>query len=424
MTQPQPATNPEELGGMLKRVHQLGAATEALFSRLYGGLNRQKQLSEAAEQIEKMEIRTRHLRRALKEKSIETQRLHQILANISEGIILQDTAGRILMMNDSAKQMFGNQRHFWSSELGTLFNEQHNLPILGKLGSELAPLGEAKRVEISNKVISAQIAAITDRNNQRIGTMMILSNVTRDSLASRMKNSLVTHISHELKTPLASMRVASEILLNTPPDKPPNQRMLEIIGSNIDILDRMVIEMLDMSAMTSGEFQINFEDVNLEDLILDIYNSFEEDIQEAQLEVFLMMKHMNELQLVGDNKHLRWAISNLVRNAIQYNQPNQAIYIAAGIDDSSDDSIYIEVSDTGVGISDKDLPYIFDLFYRGEARTREGKLLDPRGLGQGLFVSRTIARAHGGDLRVNSVLYEGSTFTLTLPRNSKPALHE
>lgn len=421
MTQPQPATNPEELGGMLKRVHQLGAATESLFSRLYGGLNRQKQLSEAAAQLEKMEIRSRHLRRALKEKSIETQRLHQILANISEGIIMQDTEGRIIMMNEAAQQMFGNQRQFWASELGTLFREQRNLPTLG---NELAPVSEAKRVQISDKVLSAQIAAITARNNERIGTMMILSNVTRESLASRMKNSFVTHISHELKTPLASMRVASEILLNTPPDRPPNQRMLEIIGSNIDILDRMVIEMLDMSAMTSGEFEIKFEEVNLEELILDIYNSFEEDVHEAQLEVFLMMKHMNELRLIGDNKHLRWAISNLVRNAIQYNQPHQAIYIAAGIDDSSDDKIFVEVADTGVGISDNDLPYIFDLFYRGEPRTNEGKLLDPRGLGQGLFVARTIARAHGGDLQVNSVLYEGSTFTLTLPRNSRPALPE
>lgn len=417
MTQPYPATNPEELSGMLKRVHQLGTVTGELFSRLYGGLTRQKQLSEAAEQLEKMEIRSRQLRRALKEKTIEAERLEAILANISEGIIMQDSEGRILMMNDAAKQMLGNQRQFWSSELGTLFNANRDLPTFG---TELAPLGEAKRVEIADKLISAQIAAITDRDNQRIGTMMILSNITQDSLAARMKNSFVTHISHELKTPLASMRLASEVLLNTPPDKPPNQRMLEIISSNIDILDRMVLEMLDMSAMSSGELQINFEDVILEDLILDIYKSFEEDVREARLEVFLMMKHMEQLQITGDKKHLRWAISNLVRNAIQYNQPNQTIYIAAGIDQDSGDRVFVDVADTGVGISDKDLPYIFDLFYRGEARTREGKKLDPRGLGQGLFVSRTIARAHGGDLQVNTVLYEGSTFRLTLPRDSRP----
>jgi signal transduction histidine kinase len=413
MTQPQPATNPDEVGGMLKQVHQLGAATQALFSRVYGGLNRQKKLSEAAEQLEKMEIHTRHLRRALKEKSIETERLQAILASISEGIIMQDTEGRIIMMNEAAQKILGNQRQFWSSELGVLFNTQRDLPTLN---SEIAPLGEAKRVEISGKVISAQIAAITDPDSQRIGTMMILSDVTQDSLASRMKNSFVTHISHELKTPLASMRIASELLLNTPPNQPPNQRMLEIIGNNIDILDRMVIEMLDMSAMTSGEFQVKKETVILEDLIWDILHDFEEDIQDAQLEVFLMLKDTEYLQLAGDNKNLRWAIGNILRNAIQYTEANQTIYLAVGINYANLEQIFVEITDTGVGISNNDLPHIFDLFYRGDARNRNNDKIDPRGLGQGLFVARTIAQAHGGDLQVQSALHQGSTFTMILPR--------
>jgi two-component system, OmpR family, sensor histidine kinase VicK len=415
MTQPQQPTDPKELGGMLKRVHQLGNATEALFSRLYGGLNRQKRLTEAAQQLEKMEIRTRHLRRALEEKSIETERLQAILANISEGIIMQDTEGRVIMMNEAAQQMLGNQRQFWSSELGVLFNAHRDLPTFN---TELAPLGEAKRVEIANKLISAQIAAITDQENQRIGTMMILSDVTNENLASRMKDSFVTHISHELITPLTPLRVASEILLNTPEDEPANRKMLEMIGRNIDILDRMVTEMLDMSAMTSGEFQVKNEAVALEDVIWDILNSFEADVHDAQLEVFLMLKNTEQLQLTGDNKHLRWAISNLVRNAIQYNQAKQAIYLAVGIEHTMPEQIFVEVADTGVGISEEDLPNIFDLFYRGEARNQDGKRIDPRGLGQGLFVARTIARAHGGDLRVNSVPYRGSTFTMTLPRSN------
>lgn len=420
MTQPQKPTQPEELSGMLKRVHQLGNATESLFSRLYGGLNRQKQLSEAAQQLKKMEIRTRHLRRAMKKKSIETERLYAILANISEGIIMQDTEGRIITMNDSAKSMFGNKRQFWSSELGLLFKANRDLPTFNN--TELAPLGEAKRVEIADKLISAQIVAITDQKNIRIGTMMILSDITHENLASRMKNSFVTHISHELITPLAPLRVASEILLNTPEDKPANRKMLEMIGRNIDILDRMVTEMLDMSAMTSGEFQIKQETVILEDLIWDILNSFEADIHDAQLEIFLMLKDTEQLQITGDNKHLRWAIGNLIRNAIQYNQAKQAIYLAVGIDHATPHQIFVEVADTGVGISEDDLPNIFNLFYRGEARNQAGKLLDPRGLGQGLFVARTVARAHGGDLRVNSVPYEGSTFTMTLPNGNDRAL--
>ncbi len=83
------------------------------------------------------------------------------------------------------------------------------------------------------------------------------------------------------------------------------------------------------------------------------------------------------------------------------------------------DHLLIEVSDKGVGISPRDLPHVFERFYRGEARTSSGKLIDPRGLGQGLFVARAVAEAHGGYLSVASSVGEGSTFTLAL-RNSIP----
>src|SRR5688572_21680482 len=161
----------DDVGGILKRVHLLGSATEELFSRLYGGLNRRKQLAEAAAQLSQIEFRNRQLRRALKQKTIQTERLNAILGSISEGIIMQDTEGRIVMMNDAAKEILGNQRNFWSSQLGIMFNENKDLPTIS---NELAPLGEAKLVSINNSSISAQIAAVTSQSGERIGTMMIL----------------------------------------------------------------------------------------------------------------------------------------------------------------------------------------------------------------------------------------------------------
>ncbi|MEO1288897.1 MAG: PAS domain-containing protein, partial [Chloroflexota bacterium] len=117
MTQPQQPAS-DELGEMLKRVHMLGSATENLFNRLYSGLNRRKELSEALAELDNMDVRNRKLREALAEKSIETQRLTAILASISEGIIMQDTEGRIVMMNSAAQKILGSSRTFWSSELG------------------------------------------------------------------------------------------------------------------------------------------------------------------------------------------------------------------------------------------------------------------------------------------------------------------
>ncbi|MGB7338458.1 MAG: ATP-binding protein [Phototrophicaceae bacterium] len=412
MTQPQQPVN-EDIGAMLKRVHMLGGATEDLFNRLYGGLNRRKQLSEALQQIDNMDVRNRQLREALKDKSIESQRLMGILASISEGIIMQDTDGRIVMMNSAAEALLGSSKTFWSSELGILFRESRDIPTVG---SEIVPVGEAKRVDINNRTVSAQIASIADQDDERIGTLMILRDVT-DDLSNRMKNGFVTHISHELITPLAPMRVASEILLNTPEGQAPNRRMLEMIGKNVDILDRLVTEMLDMSAMTSGDFQVKRESLVLEDLVFGIVDSFSPDVVAGDLEIFIMMRNSDDLTMMGDSKHLHWAISNLVRNAIQYTLANKSIWISLGIDRERPHEIVFEIADSGVGISEDDLPHIFDLFFRGDARTEKGKKLDPRGLGQGLFVARTVAQAHGGSLTVESKVYQGTTFRLTIPRN-------
>lgn len=418
MTQPQPPAR-DDVDGVLRRVHLLGSATENLFNRLYGSLGKRKQLTEAAAQLEKIEVRNRELRNALKDKTIETQRLHAILASISEGIIMQDTGGRIVMMNSAANELLGSQRNFWSTELGILFNESRNIPTFG---TELAPIGEAKRVQTNGRDISAQITAIATPEGERIGTLMILRDVTYDDLSARMKDSFVTHISHELITPLAPMRVASEILLNTPEGKAPNRRMLELIGNNVDILDRLVTEMLDMSAMTSGQLQLQYETIMLEDILWDVISSFDADLTDAELETFVMFKQTDSLQLTGDSKHIRWAISSLIRNAIQYSLPNQKIWIAAGIEEEQPNHIVIEIADTGVGISEDDMPEIFTLFYRGDARTAEGKKLDPRGLGQGLFVAKTVATVHGGTLTAESELHQGSTFRMSLPINMPKAL--
>ncbi len=409
------STNPDphEVGGSLSRVNKLGTNSATLFSRLYQGLRRRSKLQEAIEQKRKLTDQNRQLKRAVRTREMELVRLNAILATMNEGVIMQDIQGRIVLFNNAARKLLGSQKAFWDSELGSLFNAYRDITTVDH---ELAPLGEPTRVQINNKIVGAQVAAVSDGQDGRLGTMIVLRDVTREALTERLKDQFVTAISHELRTPMAVIKGMSEVILGQPEGAPPNRRFLEALGRNVDILDRMIVELLDIAEMSAGAFSIREDAVDLEELIWSVVSSMTPEVNRTQLDVAVMLKDAEHLRVTGDGQRLRWALGHLLQNAIRYNEMGGHIIVMARVNDEQ--HIAIQVVDTGVGISQKDLPYVFDRFYRGEPRTKSGKLLDPRGLGQGLFVARSVAEAHGGYLTVRSEQGHGSIFTMVLPAST------
>ncbi|MEM6284648.1 MAG: HAMP domain-containing sensor histidine kinase, partial [Chloroflexota bacterium] len=278
--------------------------------------------------------------------------------------------------------------------------------------SELTPLGEPTRIQINNRIIGATLAAVGNSEGIRIGTLIVLRDITVEALGDRLKDQFVTAISHELRTPMNALKMSSEVLIGADADAPPNRRMLEMIGRNVDVLDRMIVELLDISEMTAGTFQIRQNEVDIEALAWNVISGMMPEIKKARLDVSVMARNLGNLRVVGDEQRLRWALGHLLQNSIRYTESGNIII---GLSRNNDDQITIQVIDTGVGISEKDLPHIFERFYRGEPRTKSGRLLDPRGLGQGLFVARTVAEAHNGQLNVLSNVGKGSVFTMVLP---------
>jgi signal transduction histidine kinase len=403
-----PQPNAEEIGGVLSRINRLGTATEQMFSRLYKGLGkRSRQQTEL--QARTLEEQKRQLQRMLQKRDVEIERLNSILASIDEGVIMQDTEGRIVVVNAAARELLGNQKTFWESELGSLFNAYRDLD---KVDSELAPLGEPQRVQVNNRIIGAQLAAVADSQGNRLGTMIVLRDVTHDAVGERLKDQFITAISHELRTPMAVIKGMSEVLLGQPPDAKPNRRLLETLSRNVDILDRMIVELFDISELSAGNFSIRQDPLDLERLVWNTINGLSPEIKRAQLDVAVMLRDSDQLNVTGDDQRLRWALGHLMQNSIRYTESGGHIIVTVR---RTDDQVAVQVVDTGVGIADKDLPHVFKRFYRGEPRTTTGKLLDPRGLGQGLFIARTVTEAHGGYLSVTSRAGEGSIFTMVLP---------
>lgn len=407
----------QELSGAITRVNTLGTATERLFSRLYKGLRGGTSANPVppAKNVNPTgnpDANNRKLQHMIERRDAEIERLNGIIHTLNEGIIMQDLEGRVVLENAAARKLIGSRKDFWTSELGTLFNAYRDVT---QVDSELAPLGEPTRIQVNNMIVGAQVAAVADSRGNRLGTMIVLRDVTRDALAERLKDQFITAISHELRTPMAVIKGMSDVLAGQPADRPPNRKFLETLTRNVDILDRMIVELLDISEMSATAFSIRRDPINLEDLIWQVVRGMQPEVKRAQLEVKVMARDTDRLHIIGDDQRLRWALGHLLQNAIRYTEPGGHITFVAGL--SGENQLAIQIEDTGVGISRKDMPHVFERFYRGEPRTRSGKLLDPRGLGQGLFVAKTVAESHGGYLTAQSEAGKGSVFTLVLPAN-------
>lgn len=400
----------QEINGFAQRINGLGGAVEQFFNQIYSLLNRRSQLEKSQEVARKLYKQREQLLAIAEQREKELERLQGIIATIGEGIIMQDVDGRVVLINQAAKDMLGSQKAFRDSELSTLFDAYKDIE---HTDAELVPLGEPTRLQINNRIIGATIAAVANSQNERIGTLIVLRDVTREALGDRLKDQFTTAISHELRTPMNAIKMSSEVLLGAAEDAPPNRRMLEMIGRNVDVLDRMIVELLDISEMTAGTFEIRRNEVDVEALVWNVVSGMMPEVKASRLDVSIMANNYDNLHIVGDQQRLRWALGHLLQNSIRYTEDGMIMF-AISQDDNA--NVTVQVVDTGVGISDKDLPHIFERFYRGEPRTRDGKLLDPRGLGQGLFVARTVAEAHGGYLNVRSTAGEGSVFTMVLPR--------
>jgi two-component system phosphate regulon sensor histidine kinase PhoR len=405
---PDPA---QPVANMLHSVDELGENTGRLFGRLYGGLRRKQQSREATQPRTQLQID--QLTQLTTNQATDIARLTGVLAVISEGVIMQDNDGRIVLMNQAARDLLGSVRMFWHSELGRMFADaRERISLDGEI-----TLGEAQRVEVNDRVIGAQLAIVADERANRLGTVLMLRDVTHDALSDRLKDQFVTQMSHELRTPLTVIKGMSEILMALPEGRPPDRKFLEAISRNAATLDRMIVELLDISEISAGSFAVRQREVYLPELMFTVIQGLRPRIEGARLDLGVMVTNRHRLTILGDDRRLQWAIGHLLDNSVKYTEPGGEIMLRLGR--IRDRYMLIEVSDTGVGIHPDDLPRIFERFFRGTARDSAGRLIDPRGLGQGLFVARAVAEAHGGYLSAASALNEGSTFTLALPLEGK-----
>jgi two-component system OmpR family sensor kinase len=271
----------------------------------------------------------------------------------------------------------------------------------------LRPVDQIRRaaVKISSSNLDEKID-ITGRRDE-LGRLAETFNAMIGRLKDAFQriNQFSIDVSHELKTPLTILKGETEVALRKEREKDDYRKLLL---SNLEEIDRMsciIDDLLLLSKADTKEIKLNIEEVALRDLIMDVCMNMKVVADKKSVE--LQISELEDVRLKGDELKLRRMLLNVVENGIKYSHVGGKVSVSSFINDGY---AWIDVKDNGIGISEDDIKYVFDRFYRADrSRKRES------GSGLGLSISRWIAGAHKGSIEVKSQPAQGSVFTIKLP---------
>ncbi|MBS1547582.1 MAG: HAMP domain-containing histidine kinase, partial [Bacteroidetes bacterium] len=233
--------------------------------------------------------------------------------------------------------------------------------------------------------------------------------IFRQKRLGEMKNDFIGNMTHELKTPISTIALSSEVLSDPGIAKEPDrlQNYARIIRSENERLRQQVERVLQLAKLDRGGLKLNMEAVDMHEVIMEVVQSFEVLLEERSGRCDLDLKASNAM-VDGDRMHLSNALFNLVDNAIKYSNAAPQVRISTSNDHRK---LHIGVADRGIGIRKEDVRNIFERFFR----VHTGNVHDVKGFGLGLHYVAETMRSHGGKVAVKSTWGEGSTFTLELP---------
>jgi len=221
------------------------------------------------------------------------------------------------------------------------------------------------------------------------------------------QSDLITELVHELRTPMASLITAVQILIRPDISEQQHTKLVEIIRDEISRLSDLSTSFLDLARLESGRMQFHLSDVNLKGLLDYCIAIMQNRGNEKNITISLELSDEN-LQIHADQDKIKQVLLNLISNAIKYNYEGGKVVITAK---ENPRYAIISISDTGPGIPPESLPHLFDRFYRVPGMEKMSL-----GTGLGLFICKRIIETHDGVIEVQSTLGEGSTFSIQLPK--------
>jgi len=385
--------------------------SEAINNRFGGN---KSYIEELEKQIKDSQLKIQLLRR-------QKRKTDAIIYSIRDAVIVIDEFDKLLMANEAAGKLFDFDYK----------NSQHK-PIRELVCSEKTEAGEnefvdflcqsrqskvrhtRREIEFSNqgksRAFDCIVSCVYGEGERVCGVVAVLHDITREKEISRMKNDFVNHVSHELKTPLASISAYSEMLVDgEADDEQTRKEFYSVIQNQAKRLNRMTEDILNTSRIESGLIKVEKRPISLTILTEEQLRMIRGCAEEKNIEI-IGQKPIVFDQVYVDKDMISQVIVNLLSNAVKYTPSGGSIKIETEVDEIAG-LARVSVTDTGVGIPEDEIEHVFDKFYRVGAIKKQAK-----GTGLGLnLVKQIVEKVHNGRVFVTSEPGAGSTFGFELP---------
>jgi len=341
------------------------------------------------------------LKEAIDQNEEEKKKLSSILTHMSDGVIATNERGKIIVVNQRALEILGmDEKQVIAKQLDQVFLD---IPIPKNDESVFYEYPYENEV----KVLKMTFNMINSVHHGEIGMIIVLYDVTKEQKLEQMRKEFVANVSHELRTPLTTIKSYLEALEDGAiEDTNLANRFIKVASHETDRMIRLVTDLLQLSHLDDKR-KLNKSLVSIKEMIEDVVDRF--SFQCKQREIDLSVNLPDYLPAISvDRDQIDQVLDNLLSNAIKYTKKQSKITVSAKLEK---ERLYIEVADTGMGISKKHLTRIFERFYRvDKARSRE-----MGGTGLGLSIAREIIRAHQGDIYIESEVNQGTKVIFYIP---------
>ncbi|HEY9153028.1 MAG TPA: ATP-binding protein [Anaerolineales bacterium] len=368
--------------------------------------------------------RTQALAESLTRERIEAGRSEAILNSIADGVIVFDNNRRAILANPALVNLmdipFGGITGKRLDEL--LNNEQITINGQERFQALLenpGPIGESLRLEWGKKTLSVNAAQVFDTAGENIGTVAVFRDFTREAEVERMKSTFVAVVSHELRTPLNAILGYAEMLKEAVFGSINEKQSLatDRIMSNTQHLLGIVSELLDQAQIEAGKLKIRVEPFKPAELLENVHGVMDKITADKNLKLNSRIDPELPESLLGDSHRLQQVLINLVNNSVKFTTDGEIqIYLFR----NNQTHWGMEVRDTGAGIPEEEIPYIFDTFRQVDSTTTR----QHGGIGLGLAIVKQLVDLMQGKISVKSRQGNGSSFTIIFPFDAEETVHE